>query len=608
MRRTPHNFILSLVLILSWTLGCERVQTVDEPGGLAIYDAGAGGAPDGAIRPNKPVLTGEIAPVYGFVGPEEKVEYYYLGEVDLADGANVAVNAIYFFYDEDQKPLFRLSDDGTQLVGWHPVINAIPTRQGYSPFWRVHRVRVKGKSPSAEIDTLAQVPTLAETCQMDATCGESLRCIEDRCREPINVGIFPLDGIKSLETLDKSKLVVTPTDLVINCPIVDADAKLLKGLADPDRALPKVQLWFQRLRAFCYLMEGSLELLGAGAPSSSEPASPPAFANAFFIKQELQFDTDDSQFVLPARHLVLTEALPGKPGYSPLVREVSIVVGKDHEFKDMRSVAEAKTKAVRIDSTTRLHNLVVRGTLPSCTTDEDCANTGGKVDPPLKCSLEQGYCSPPFARFGEECRRGVKECDPYAGPNRSALVCVGLRVREKYFCFNACDSTKKDENPDPDIDSRCGAKDLNRCYALRQTDPSRPNGVCIQKCNSRAGDKAALIAQCVSPTCGNGKLEYGETCDDGNTTNSDGCNEFCSLSTFDLCDGTSDCRSAGQACTEPVPGQGMTYCLPVQQKEKDERADQDKYRITCMEYDYCWPPDERADWLGKKDETPGVQP
>ena len=38
----------------------------DTPGGIVIYDAGPAGAPDGAIRPNKPVMTGEIAPVYGF--------------------------------------------------------------------------------------------------------------------------------------------------------------------------------------------------------------------------------------------------------------------------------------------------------------------------------------------------------------------------------------------------------------------------------------------------------------------------------------------------------------------------------------------------------------
>ena len=29
--------------------GCNSIRTYDEPGGLVVYDAGPGGAPDGAI-------------------------------------------------------------------------------------------------------------------------------------------------------------------------------------------------------------------------------------------------------------------------------------------------------------------------------------------------------------------------------------------------------------------------------------------------------------------------------------------------------------------------------------------------------------------------------
>ena len=250
------------------------------------------------------------------------------------------------------------------------------------------------------------------------------------------------------------------------------------------------------------------------------------------------------------------------------------------------------------------------------------------MDPPLKCSVETGYCSPPFVRIGEECRREVKECDPKGGPGGSRLICVGLRAREKYFCFNACDSNTKDENPAKEIDSRCGSIKGFRCYAMRQTDPNRANGVCIRLCNSRTTDKQSLWDQCRSATlsghcdpkrpetccdpkkpvagiacCGNGKLEFGETCDDGNNKNKDGCNEFCSLSTFDRCDQNSDCKGSGQTCKGPHTSSKATYCLPVAKPEKDESKDKGKYRPVCMEYDYCWPPDERADYLGKEEET-----
>jgi cysteine-rich repeat protein len=596
-----------LLALLSLALGaCSDLRTHDAPGGIVIYDAGAGtggvGLDGGLVRQTRPVMQGEIAPIYGFVSPEAMVEYYYLGEVEVDASGQAPVNPIFFYYDEAGEPLFRLAEDGTRLVGWHPTVPTVPTRAGYSPFWRVHHVRVKGTVDRLALESLRKTPADSEVCQMDATCGDGKRCVENRCRDPFKIGIFELDGIKSVETLEKSKLPIWATETILNCPVVDADAKLLKGLADPDRPFPKVQVWFERLKAYCYLMEGGREILGAGA-ESLPPGKPPTAAKAYFLQQQLSFGSDEKITVLPRRAMVLTESLPGSPGYSPLVKEIGVVVDKDYRFKDLRSVAELKQKGLPLAEKNSFHNLPVRGLIPACLTDDECAATGGKIDPPLKCSIEQGYCSPPFARLHEECRRGVKECDPKGGPGGSRLACVGLLAREKYFCLHACDSAQKDENPDKDLDTRCGSVQGYRCYPLRQSDPTRPNGVCIRICNSRAGDQAALLAECESPTCGNGKLEHGETCDDGNRADGDGCNQFCSLSTFDRCDKGSDCKGSGQSCKEPVLGQGMSYCLPPAQKEKDESVENGKYRTACMEFDYCWPPDDRAEWLGKKEEV-----
>ena len=609
--------------------GCSSLRTHDEPGGIVVYDAGPGGGPDGGIvRKTKPVMTGEIAPVYGYKDKTARAEFYYMGEVEK-QGGKVVANEMYFFYDENGKPLHRLSKDGTKLVGWHPVVDVVPTKEGYSPFWRVVKVRVKGAADHKAIDALAADPAKRDICQMDSNCKVGERCIEERCAEPIDIGIFKLDGIKSKETLDLSLLTATKTSTYINCPVVDADAKLLKGISNPDRPFPKVQVWYRRLKAFCYLMEGGKDVLGAGAAAHS--AVPQKPVDTYFLRRKLTFDTSTTTFVMPKRNLLLTEHISGA-GYTPLVKEVMVDVGKDHTFKDLRSVAEAKQAQkdgkVTVSAGTTLHNLVVRGTIPACTSDKDCANTGGKVDPPLKCSVESGYCSPPFVRFGEECRRGVKECDPKGGPGGSRLFCVGLRVRDKYFCFHACDSSKKDENPAKDIDTRCGAIKGFQCFSMRQTDPTRPNGVCIQRCNSRTTDKQSLWDQCRSPTlsghcdpktsetccdpkkpvagqacCGNGKLEHGETCDDGNNKNKDGCNEWCTLSTFDRCDGNSDCKGAGQTCKTPHSAGKALYCLPVTKTEKDESEEKGKYRSVCMEFDYCWPPDDRAEWLGKEEET-----
>ena len=623
------GLIWAAVFVLA-TGGCTSLRTHDEPGGIVVYDAGPGGGPDAGIRQNKPVMKGEIAPVYGFVTDKARVEYYYMGEVDKQDGKIVA-GEMYFFYDEDGKPLHRLSKDGTRLVGWHPVVDVVPTKKGYSPFWRVVKVRVKGTADHKAIDALKEVAAKKNICQMDSNCPTGERCIEDRCAEPIDIGIFKLDGIKSKETLELSLLNTDKTNTYINCPVVDADAKLLKGISNPDRPFPKVQVWYRRLKAFCYLMEGGKDVLGAGvAGMTSVPQQP---MDAYFVQRELTFGTTTTKLVSPKRNLVLTEQTSGA-GYSPLAREIAVVVDKDHTFKDLRSVAEVKTQEkagkVKIKTGTTLHNLVFRGTIPSCKSDTDCAKTGGKVDPPLKCSVESGYCSPPFVRIGEECRREVKECDPKGGAGGSRLICVGLRARENYFCFNACDSGTKDNNPSKDIDTRCGSVKGFQCYAMRQTDPTRANGVCIRICNSRTTDKDDLWQQCRSATlkghcptdpkkaqyccdpkspvtgiacCGNGKLEFGETCDDGNNKNGDGCNEHCTLSTFDRCDQNSDCKGSGQSCKAPHTSGKATYCLPVAKKEKDESVEKGKYRAVCMEFDYCWPPDERAEWLGKEEET-----
>jgi cysteine-rich repeat protein len=42
---------------------------------------------------------------------------------------------------------------------------------------------------------------------------------------------------------------------------------------------------------------------------------------------------------------------------------------------------------------------------------------------------------------------------------------------------------------------------------------------------------AALIEP--APVCGNGVIEGGEQCDDGNTANADGCSDVCQVETWD---------------------------------------------------------------------------
>jgi hypothetical protein len=82
--RRTGKLLASLLLLggLGWLassvlLGaCSDLRTFDAPGGIVIYDAGAAGGPDGGVRQNRPVMVGEIAPIYGFVSPDAIAEYY----------------------------------------------------------------------------------------------------------------------------------------------------------------------------------------------------------------------------------------------------------------------------------------------------------------------------------------------------------------------------------------------------------------------------------------------------------------------------------------------------------------------------------------------------
>ncbi|HEX5063573.1 MAG TPA: DUF4215 domain-containing protein, partial [Kofleriaceae bacterium] len=52
---------------------------------------------------------------------------------------------------------------------------------------------------------------------------------------------------------------------------------------------------------------------------------------------------------------------------------------------------------------------------------------------------------------------------------------------------------------------------------------------------------------CDQPVCGNGDVETGEACDDGNTTNSDGCSSTCAIEVCVCGDGV---KSATEACDD----------------------------------------------------------
>ena len=64
-------------------------------------------------------------------------------------------------------------------------------------------------------------------------------------------------------------------------------------------------------------------------------------------------------------------------------------------------------------------------------------------------------------------------------------------------------------------------------------------------------EERLTLANLKAPACGNGALEKGEVCDDGNKKNGDGCNEACVM------DYGWYCPTAGKACKKTVCGDGV---------------------------------------------------
>ncbi len=93
------------------------------------------------------------------------------------------------------------------------------------------------------------------------------------------------------------------------------------------------------------------------------------------------------------------------------------------------------------------------------------------------------------------------------------------------------------------------------CDGTATCVPATVQGQMVQKCvpgtpladgTSCGADLFCVKMNCVAPTCGDGVVEPPEECDDGNTTNGDGCDDNCTFSCVST-DPTRDCASAS-AC------------------------------------------------------------
>jgi hypothetical protein len=382
------------------------------------------------------------------------------------------------------------------------------------------------------------------------------------------------DAIKQVSTLQKAlasgKFSQRSNGRVINCPIVDERTNVARGITARGIFHPRIELWYRRQLAFCFLANGWETL---GNPSGE----------LYFAKQdEARFDTFDVSHVkvgagtelavdvgkayqpttfgvdentgLPKvvnrvsnNTLVSERPKRGRtdaPGYTPVRWVFDVPAPFDYKRGTWKSVSDIDPARAR-GNPVQVKNISVRGVAVACSfqrvAGDDFPPGSGqqrcgrnvRVDPgppivdatgdpvcnaetrpgesPLECNPETCFCDAPFVGYGQACGPGIAQCSPT--PDKFAPDGYQCFPPWGGFCQRGCDPAKPNTRSEENAGKEIAQQVDTRCGEVPGLVCFGGLRTCIKFCDQNIKDPKQCSA--VVPVGDESReTQEGQTCQD----------------------------------------------------------------------------------------------
>ncbi len=200
----------------------------------------------------------------------------------------------------------------------------------------------------------------------------------------------------------------------------------------------------------------------------------------------------------------------------------------------------------------------------------DDGNTNNGDGCSSACAVESGYNCVADANGKSVCTaqaqptcgdgkiEGAEACDDHntASSDGCSSTCT---VEANYNCTGQPSICTYTPPTPPAVCGNAKVETGESCDDGNTTDNDGCTSTCTVEPNYTCNGSPQSICTPIGPVCGNGSIESGEACDDGNTSNGDGCAFNCSLEACYTCTGspTSSCSPvAGSCCGNGVKQTG----------------------------------------------------